>query len=94
MQLLKALLRVIVKWVTDIILLIITELSKLPLLGEKGAIILVYGSSLLALISFAVLCVLFFLKKKYKTSIYFLIVVMLMVSYLATLAYNIGHKAN
>ena len=94
MQFLQMLLHKIVKWITDIILLIITELSKWPLLGEKGAIILVYGTFVLALISFGVLCVLFFIDKKYKASIYFLIAVVFMVGYLITLACNIGSKAN
>jgi len=94
MQFIKTLFHTVVKWVTDVLLLCIAELSKLPFLGEKGAIILVYGTFLLTLVSCIVLCVMFFLKKKYRISIYFLIVVLLMVAYLIALAYNIGHKAD
>jgi len=84
----------VIKWVTDIFLLLITEIAKVPFLGEKGAIIIVYGIFFLTLISCVVLCVLFFLRKKYRTSIYFLVIVLSMVGYLITLSYNIGHKAN
>ena len=94
MQSIKTLFNMVIKWVTDIFLLLITELSKVPFIDEKGAIFIVYGIFLLALISCGVLCVIFFLKKKYRTSIYFLAIVMLMVGYLITLSSNIGHKAN
>ncbi len=94
MQLLKTLIHAIGKWFTDLLLLIIEELGKVPFLGEKGAIIFVYVSYLTTLILFSVLCIVFFLKKKYKQSIYFLFFALLMIGYFITLAYNIGHKAD
>lgn len=94
MEFIKTLLRAVIEWVTDIFLQLISELSKVPFLGEKDAIIIVYGIYIISLLLFGVLSVLFFLKKKYKTSTYFFVIFLLMVSYFISISYNVGQKAN
>ncbi len=94
MQLLKYIYDTVINGITNFILFITNELSKIPFLGARGAVIVIYAIYLLALILFSVFGVSSFINKKYKTSLYFLLAALIMIGYFLILSYNIGHKAD
>ena len=91
---LKYLFYSVIDLITAMLLSVITELSKIPYLGEGGSIILVYAIFFSTLLSCGVLFVVNLSKGKYRRSIYFLVIVLLMITYFITLSFGIGHKAD
>jgi hypothetical protein len=93
MELFFKVLSTFIDLITSLVLLLINALSKLPFLGERGAIIVIVTIFFISLILCSVFCIVIFRKKEYKISVSLLISLLLMVAYYFILSYNIGHKA-
>lgn len=92
MEFFKTLLWTVFNWSTSFIYFFIDLIDKIFFADEGNGVFIFYGLYLITLISMGVLTVRFSLKKKLRTSNYFLIIFLLMLGYLIMLLGQIGNK--
>ncbi|MFH0733183.1 MAG: hypothetical protein V1773_02170 [bacterium] len=91
MEFLNKILFAVVGGIIDSILYLFDKLA--DLIGDIAAVIVFLGSYLISVILLGILSVRYFRKKKYLTSLFFLMIPLLMLGSIITLIYNLINKS-